>query len=150
VLVRGNTIYSSGSHGIYLDIAATMGSITGNLIHTAGGYGIYNNNAATQQHAMMANNAFYCPTSGQVSGFGEEGPNLWPITETDDPLTDPANDDFTLKSTASGKGAVFPGSFENESLIGYLDAGAVQRQEAASGGTVYVPQSGGGLGVWRS
>jgi len=84
-------------------------------------------------------NCFY-KSSNNLSGLTVNGTE----TTSDPLLTDPANADFTLSSSSPCKATGFPGQFLGGSL-GYLDMGAVQRQESSSGGMIRHPGMSGGL-----
>lgn len=59
-----------------------------------------------------------------------KGPNA---TAVDPEFTDAAGGDFSVGTNV--KATAFPGAFNGSSTTGYLDQGAVQRQEPAGGGT---------------
>ena len=136
ILLLGNTIYRSSDSGVRIQDIDQNVTLINNLFrdngNAAGDYNMYSLAGSFQFASFGAYNIF-----NQGGGLG--GTNLGNYTAhstdlTSDPLlTDPANGDFTLQSTSPAKGAGFPGVFLG-GPTGYLDMGAVQRQESGSGG----------------
>ncbi len=128
--LSNNSIYNAGGDGIEVSGASTGGAILNNIIDTWSGYAV---NASTSSNCNidLINNAYRGTGSGTLNQI-YESENWGSVTESAIPFTNAGSDDFTLKSTAGSKGTGFPGAFENESYTGYLDRGAVQRQEAGA------------------
>lgn len=106
--------------------------IAHNLFSVVGGYGINNSSGTNSNNIRRLGNSFYSITSGQANGLGD-APALAPQTESSQPLTNPGSQDFSLLAAALAKGLGLPGGYENLTDRSYLDAGAVQRQEAGGG-----------------
>lgn len=137
-LIQSNTIYGNGDSGLEIADADTPVHLWSNIFSE-------NGNAAGEYNVeWVAGTAEAVGTHGYNLFFHSGGggaANLLGLTansteSTSDPLfTNAAAGDFSLGSTSPAKAVGFPGQFLNGSL-GYLDIGAVQRQEPASGGVV--------------
>lgn len=158
VLIQSNVFYGNSSHGIewsnYIDTGFV---IRNNIIVNNGGYGITNTAQAAYAHPEFDGNAFYNNTSGSrgsiddTSGINASAPytNIRDVTLTGDPFTNAGAADFTLNNTA-GAGAACratgsPGTLSVLSGIGYLDMGAYQHADPASGGNTILAGTGQGL-----
>lgn len=130
LVVVNNSIYNAGGDAIEVTVGTVSSLIANNIIDTWAGYAI-NSSGAVSANISLVNNAYRGTGSGTLNQV-YESENWGSVTESDIPFTNAGSDDFTLKSTASSKGTAFPGAFENESYTGYLDRGAVQRQEAGA------------------
>jgi len=131
VFIVGCTIRGSMTNGILLGgAAATPGwsYCAENLIVSCTN-GINMANATATNNVKRWNNDYYNCTNNEV-GFGDS-PSFYGQTESGDPNT--SSTDLSLISGANAK-ANGAGLFEVEAYSSYLDIGAVQRQEAASGG----------------
>jgi hypothetical protein len=132
LVVINCTFFDAGADSIRANNATGSVVICNNIFDTAGGYHI-NCAAGTFAGAQVFFNAYRASTSGDL-GNVYESYQVGNVTESVSPFTNAAGGDFTLLSTALSKAAGFPGALENSSLIGYLDLGALQRQEAGGGG----------------
>jgi hypothetical protein len=160
--VFNNTIYNSGRHGINYstDIMVPV-LILNNLLAENKGFGIVGAPAAGDPaDPIWDGNAFYNNTSGARSNMDDAGAvnpqngvaayvRALDVILTADPFTNKAANDFTLNNAAGGGAAVrghgafaaWPGL----SFAGYPDMGAVQHQESAGGGLIYLPGMMGGM-----
>lgn len=137
VAIINNSIYSPAHDGIRLGSAVSANLIIANNIFEDCLYGINNATGTNTNVPNRVGNAFYNMTSGQENGFGD-APAFGATSLGASAFTNAAGGDFTLASTAKALG--LPGLFENEAFSGFLDPGAVQREEpTGGGGTVYVP-----------
>jgi hypothetical protein len=128
--IVNNSIYSAGTDGIRCANTTAMLVIANNIIAESGGWGI-NFSAGNNGAALVYGNGFRSNTSGEINGLTE----TWTWLNQSygsDPFTNAAGDDFSLASAFKALG--FPGPFENETFISYLDQGAVQREEPTGGG----------------
>lgn len=133
------TFRNCGGDGARFDVLpTTYVAVLNCLFAGCGGYGINNATGANTNVVFRLGNDFWSNTSGNENGFGDS-PSLAELTESSDPHT--SSTDLSLVSGASAKAGGQPGRFENETYTGYLDVGAVQRQEAGSGGAVSIFQS---------
>lgn len=153
-VVRNNTVYASGRHGILnLNSAFSSQLWKGNILANNGGFGIVGSlSTALPAAEAYDGNAYYSNTSGtrslmdNVTGIFNSTPytNTQDVTCSASPFTDAANADFTLNNTAGGgaalRGTAQPGAMPGLSQTGYLDFGALQ---ASAGNT-------GGGGIFRS
>ncbi len=93
-------------------------------------------NFGSQGNASMINCAVY-NNSTNVSQTGIPAANLGLITGTSTFFISAAGGNFALNNTSTGGGllraAGFPGTFPAGTSTGYLDIGAVQHQDSASG-----------------
>lgn len=137
-IVAFNTIYNPTGHGILIPASystAVRANIFGNLFHTitgSGKAGIKNNDASAYNNVYRWGNAYYNVTTPE-SGFGDT-PDYDRISEGSDPLTNPASDDFSYKTTADGFQAGTPGLFEGLTIASYASPGAQIPDEVSSGG----------------
>lgn len=136
-VIIGNTIYGCGDSGLEITDVDTVVTLISNIFQDNGNAaGEYNVEIVSGSTADLlgfhSHNCFY-----HAGGGG--GANLLNLTAnstevTTDPLfTNPASGDFTLGSTSPCKGTGFPGAFLG-GPTGYMDMGAVQRQEPTGGG----------------
>lgn len=132
--IIANTFYNPTADGI--SIAAgnnQLGlSILNNIFSGAGAYAVHSESEFPKIYSD--GNCYYNSTSG-VSPAGATGIVLGPNDITTDPgMTDPANQDFTLTTSASAKGAGVPGSWQGlTGNDGSPDIGAIQREESPTG-----------------
>lgn len=135
IFINGNTVYGSGDSGIEV-VDADYGVILLNNIfsengNAAGEYNVEWAAGTGESLSFHAWNVFF------HSGGGG-GANLLNLTvnaqvassefTTDPAFTNAAGGDFSISTTSPAKATGFPGQFLGGSL-GYLDIGAVQRQE---------------------
>ncbi len=136
----GNSIYGCGDSGLEIADADAVVLLFNNIFsengNAAGEYNVEWVAGAAETFGMHAWNVFY------HSGGGG-GANLLNLTVnaqvansefTTDPLfTNAAGGDFSIGSTSPAKATGYPGAFLG-GATGYLDIGAVQRQEPSGGG----------------
>jgi hypothetical protein len=88
----------------------------------------------------------YCASYNNTSGrsTGTLASDFAGVTGTSSFFTNAAGGDFSLNATAGGgaaaRAAGYPGVFPADLTTGYLDIGAAQHADPASGGGGYVPQ----------
>jgi hypothetical protein len=133
VIICNNTFYGCGANGIITnDTTSGLEAVLFNNIFmnngdAAGEYNIELLFNPGDEHLLHGYNVFH---------DGGAGENLLNLTagateSTSDPLfADAANGNFALGSSSPGKATGFPGAFPGGLSTGYLDIGAVQRQEA--------------------
>jgi len=113
--LRNNIFYGNGGFGCNL----TTGSTYPGLVVNAG------------------NNAFGSNTSGARNNLPTESTD---VALTADPFVNTAGGNFALNNTAGGGAALravgIPGVFPAGLTTGYMDIGAVQHQDSASGGGI--------------
>jgi hypothetical protein len=138
----GNSIYSAGGDGVRIASTSVSVFIANNIFSNSAGWGV-NFSSGSNGASVLSGNVYRSNTSGTVNQLTED----WRWGETSlgvDPWTNAAADDFSLVSDA--KALSLPGAFEAETVIGYMDPGAVQRQEPAGGGVLLRhPGMGGGF-----
>lgn len=151
VTIRGNTIHSNDGDGIDISSGQTLVIIHGNNITANGNYGIRAASGQIGIAAFVDYNNFGTGATANTSGdrlnlnAGAHDLNV------DPQYTDAANGDFSVGTNVRAKG--FPDATRyigaNQSLTrSYVDIGAAQRQEAASGGGgAIILQGLGQLGV---
>ncbi len=135
--IIGNTVYGCGDSGLEVADVDTNVFLVNNIFSE-------NGNAAGEYNVeWAAGSADRCGYHGYNCFFhsgGGGGANLSGITAngtevTTDPLfTDAANGNFAIGSSSPAKATAFPGQLLGGPL-GYLDMGAVQRQETGGGST---------------
>jgi hypothetical protein len=131
-----NTAYAAGGHGFLVAgggaaVVQLLNNVFKDNGNAAGEYnvaGIDINKIGFRGFNVM-NQTGGAAGNLQTGTLGEMAPE-----PTGDPLfTDAANGDFSIGSGSPAKAAAHPGAFLSGST-GYLDMGAVQRQEAGGGG----------------
>jgi hypothetical protein len=132
VIMINNTVYNCGNSGLEVTDADTGVVLLNNIFqdngNAAGEYNVEWVAGAAEYLGYHAYNCFY-KSGNNLSGLTANSTEV-----TTDPLfTDAANGDFSLGSSSPCKATGFPGQLLNGSL-GYLDMGAVQRQESGGGG----------------
>ncbi len=139
VVLLGNTVYGCGASGFDVTDADANVVLRNNAFmnngNAAGEANVKWTAGAAELCGLHSHNIFYQDAGTLATGAVNLSGLTANATElTSDPLfVDPANGDFRLQSTSPAKAAGFPGQFLGGSL-GYLDLGAVQRQEASGGG----------------
>ena len=142
ITINGNTVYGCGDSGLEIADTDAMMTLTNNIFsqngNAAGEYNVEWTAGTAQIISLHGWNVFY------HSGGGG-GANLLNLTvnaqvtssefTTDTEFTNAAGGDFSISSTSPAKAAGFPGTFLGGST-GYLDIGAVQRQESSGGGGI--------------
>ena len=125
-----NTIYNSGTDSIRITSVTGGGAIFGNAISngTANTNGI-NSSAGTNGLVTVFGNGFYQQTN-LTSGLVDPSLNFWPISDTAPSFVAPGSNNFQLATGSAFRQAGLPGAFEDISLLGYPDLGAVQSQKS--------------------
>lgn len=131
----GNTVYGGGNSGF----ESTSGNLFGPMINNIFSE---NGNAAGEYNVEMTaggdwlihryNNFYHSGGGGAANLLNITAGSTEPTT--DPTFTDAANADFSIGSSSPAKAAGWPGAFLGAGSTGYLDIGAVQRQEAGSSG----------------
>ena len=135
-VIVNNSIYGCTTAGInFTTLSAASPTLVANNVIEGCPEGVRNSSGtATNFIKRLANSYYNCTTANEV-GFGDTvDPEI--LTESASPFTAAGSADFTLLSTATSKASGVPGRFENSSFTGYLDRGAVQRQEAGGGASL--------------
>jgi parallel beta-helix repeat protein len=139
-IIDGNTIYGCGDSGLAVADADRRIILTNNIFsengNAAGEYNVEWVAGAAEYVGFHAWNVFYHSGGGggaNLSGLTVNAQVASSEFTTDPAFTNAAGGDFSIGSTSPAKAAGFPGQFLGGSL-GYLDIGAVQRQEAGGGG----------------
>lgn len=160
--IIGNTCYANGRYGInygqpYIE-AGTM--ILNNLLVGNGSWGLLGGDSAgSAAQPQFDGNAYYNNTSGTrrfcddtttnpINGVAPYT-NVHDVILSADPFVNAAGGDFKLNNTAGGgaacRAAGYPGTLPG-GLIGYLDMGALQHEDAGGGGGMLVhPGMSGGM-----
>lgn len=112
------------------------GHMLNNMLMSNSGYGIHTENGLARAYESVDYNAFFNNTSGARNVI-LAGPH--DVTLTADPFINAAGNVYHLNTTAGGGAALraagFPGLFPGGLTTGYLDIGAAQHQDSASGGS---------------
>lgn len=146
-LIQQNTIYGNGNSGIEFTDADNHPLMFGNILQNNGdAAGEYNVEwvAGSDLATLHGYNCFNTAAAGGSGNLLGLTTNATEIT-TDPLFGNAAAGDFTLQSTSPCKGTAYPGAFLG-GPTGYLDMGAVQRQESAgAAGVHYRPSMSGNL-----
>jgi len=150
--IIGNTIVGSGSHGIG-NPSLVFGQlvIRDNIIADNGGWGILAvSSGSVPDDPMWDGNLYYNNTSGAIGNLVSGALNAVPYTHvydvnpaSADPVTSHTSgtanfptDNFGPVTTAGPKAATWLSAFPgNTATANYRDMGAVQHQDAGSGGS---------------
>lgn len=139
VAISHCVIMGNGRDGIRTTFPYAIGlggQIVNNVLMSNGGYGIHTENGLARAYETVDYNAFFNNTSGARNVI-LAGPH--DVTLTADPFINAAGNVYHLNTTAGGGAALraagFPGLFPGGLTTGYLDIGAAQHQDVASGGT---------------
>lgn len=133
--IIGNTLYGNGDSGIQIDDADTQVNLLNNIFsengNAAGEFNVEWVAGAAERNSIHSNNIFF--HSGGGGGANLSGLTANATESTSDPLfTNAAGGDFSVGSSSPAKASAYPGQLLGGNL-GYLDIGAVQRQEPAGG-----------------
>jgi hypothetical protein len=160
-VIANNTFDSNTGDGLYLSgnslRTVTDFAILNNIFSNNTGYGVeYLTLSAIAIEAyghLMRGNAFYNNTSGDTLP-SPMPTNLSATTATNPAYVNAAAGNFAIGTALKSKGYPVGGTNyvgTTSTTYSYADPGAAGREEpAGGGGTVYVPQGGGGIGIWRS
>jgi hypothetical protein len=140
VSLVGNTVYGCGNSGMEVADVDLIVFMANNIFQdngdAAGEYNVEWVVGTAETIGIHAFNIFYHQGGGggaNLSGLTLNSHVADSELTTDPLFTDAGAGDFSIGSTSPAKAAGFPGQFLGGSL-GYLDIGAVQRQEPAAGG----------------
>ena len=138
--IIGNTIYGCGDSGLEVADADAMVFLLNNIFaengNAAGEYNIEWVAGNAELVSFHAWNVFYHSGGGggaNLSGLTVNAQVASSEFTTDPGFTNAAGADFSISSTSPAKAAGFPGVFLGAGCTGYLDIGAVQRQEPSGG-----------------
>lgn len=136
--IIGNTIYGCGDSGVDIvdqdQIVITLNNILQDNGNAAGESNIEWEAGAAEYVGFHGWNLLYNNSGADAPiGFTVNAQVAASELTTNPQMTNPAAGDFTLGSSSSAKATGFPGQFLGGPL-GYMDMGAVQRQESGSGG----------------
>lgn len=134
VVILSNTIYGNTLAGLEVTDTDTRVMLYNNIIMNTNSADIVKWTAGNAQLVSSHGyNLFFSSSTGVLNGLTANSTEL-----TSDPLfTTPGSGDFTLQTGSPAKATAYPGVFLGGNT-GYLDMGALQRQEPAGG-------SGGGM-----
>jgi hypothetical protein len=131
--------YAPGGHGINFTSvpgSAVIANCYFENVNQASKAAITNTSGTNAALIHLVGNAYYNCTAN-ISGITETFAIFDNGSLGSAAFTAPGSQDFSVGTVAKALG--FPGKFENTSAYqGYLDVGAVQRQEPAGGGSTYV------------
>lgn len=148
--ILGNTIYGCGNTGIEITDADRQAVLMNNICsengNAAGEYNVEWVAGSAELGSFHGWNVFHHSGGGggaNLSGLTVNAQVASSEFITDPAFTNAAGGDFSIGSTSPAKAAGYPGAFLGGST-GYLDIGAVQRQEAGgSGGGLRLAGHGG-------
>ena len=135
----GNTVYGSGDSGLEITDADGNLVLINNIFsengNAAGEYNVEWFAGDAEKVSFHGWNVFFHSgdAGGSLLGLAVNAQVASSEFTTDPGFTDAAGGNFAISSTSPAKAAGFPGQFLGGSL-GYLDIGAVQRQEPSGGG----------------
>lgn len=139
LVLEGNTIYGCGDSGLEGTDAEDNITLINNIFMNNGdAAGEYNVELVSNLDIIgfHAWNIFYDNgAGGNLLGLTANGQVASSEFTTDPLFTNAAGGDFSIGSTSPAKATGFPGQFLGSISLGYLDIGAVQRQEPAGGST---------------
>jgi hypothetical protein len=128
----GNTIYNTTNGFEHRN--GQQAIVMNNLFHTCTNAITTIGSTFTDMSPWVINNAYYNVTNQLSSDINADTGQSYAITESSDPLVDPANDDFSLADGASSIGAAYPYQFIHADTRQYADVGAGQRDGSAGSG----------------
>lgn len=136
--IFGNTIYGNGNSGVEYSDAETFGVLMNNIIsengNAAGEHNVECASSSGDRHGWHGYNVFFHSGGGGASNLSGLTAGSSELT-TDPQMTNPAAGDFTIPTGSPAKAAGWPGaSLGINGGTGYLDIGALQRQETGGGG----------------
>jgi hypothetical protein len=117
--------------------------VTNSIFDSCSTTGLNNATGTNSNLVFRAGNLFH-GNGANEAGFGD-APSFFEQADAGSPFTAAGSDDFSLVTGSNAKANGVPGLFENLSVKSYLDIGAVQREEAATGGMLRHPGMSGGL-----
>lgn len=136
VSLINNTIYGNGDSGLEVTDADTVVAIRNNIFsengNAAGEFNVEWSAGAAENVGFHGYNLFFHSGGGGGANLSGLTTNSTELT-TDPVFANAAGGDFSLDTTSPAKATGFPGTLLSGST-GYIDLGAVQRQEAGGGG----------------
>lgn len=136
-ILVGNVVYGSNAHGLGITDADWTWVMVNNIFLDNGNTGTeYNVNfpsGSGQNTGYSSNNIFSQAGARGGTNFNNFAAGTADLT-SDPAFTAPISGDFTIPTTSPAKAAGYPGVFIGGST-GYMDIGAVQRQESSSSGS---------------
>jgi hypothetical protein len=140
IFMSGCTVSNCGGDGVAITgvTAGQAGYIMSCLFRICGGWGINNSSGTILTMVQIGLNDYYSCTNGNVTGFGDSTVNFWEQNDSADPVVSSTNLSLVAGSHALNNG--FPGIFENESFISYVDCGAVQGPHIGGSGPLVPPE----------
>jgi hypothetical protein len=140
IFMANCTVSNCGGDGVAITgvTAGSSGYIMSCLFRTCGGWAINNSSGTNLTMTQIALNDYYNCSSGNVTGFGDSVTNFWEQTDSADPIVSSSNLSLVAGAHALNNG--FPGIFENESYISYVDCGAVQGPHIGGSGPLVPPE----------
>ena len=140
LILEGNTVYGCGDSGLEVADIDRQTLVTNNIFsengNAAGEYNVEWLAGTAELIGFHGWNVFYHSGGGggaNLSGLTVNAQVASSEFTTDPGFTDAAGGNFAISSTSPAKASGYPGVFLGGST-GYLDIGAVQRQEAGGGG----------------
>lgn len=135
VSILNNTIYNCANSGLEVtDIDANIAFFNNIFQNNGDAANEYNVEFVANTAELVSRHGYNCFNTASAGGSA----NLFNVTAdgteiaTDPSFTNAAGGDFSLGSSSPCKATGFPGQFLGANL-GYMDMGAVQRQEAGGG-----------------
>lgn len=130
--VRNNTVYANGNSGLEVTDADAPVNLVNNILsengNAAGEFNVEWVAGSAEMSGVHDNNCFF--SSGGGGSANLSGLTATATEATTDPLfTNPSGGDFSLGAASPCKATGFPGQILGGNL-GYLDMGAIQRQES--------------------
>lgn len=139
------TIYSNGgTNGVRSSVAITTGAYFFHNCIIGGCTNGINNTAASNVNGIYVVGCQFYGCTNNLVNITEQSDvtdaltaSLFNIDSDTDPFTAKASGNFTLLAGAAARQAGFPRIYDNTSMIGYPDIGAVQAQALAPSGSSY-------------
>lgn len=124
----GNT--GASSDGASLDGGGSLNQIFNCIFASNGAYGI--DYDASTTNSIFLDFTDYNNFNGNATAAVNNGATQAHDSTADPQFTNAASDNFAIGTNLKGLG--FPGSYPSGLSVGYVDIGAVQREEASGGG----------------
>lgn len=149
-VLLGNTFYNSGDSGFEYTSPSFLTAFNNVFLDNGDAGTEYNIEGYTDADLFELSDYNCLSIAGARGGGNYTGHSLGANSITTDPaMTAPATGDFSLGSSSPAKATGYPGGFPGATSTGYLDMGAIQRQEpvggGGSGGLITHPGMTGGL-----
>lgn len=134
----GNVSYSNDTHGLVVadqdSPVVLFNNIFSNNGTTSGEYNVLWSAGAAERQGFHGYNIFH--QGGAADNLSGITANSTELT-TDPVFTNAAAGDFSIGSSSPAKAAGYPGAFLGALSTGYMDIGAVQRQESTGSSTAH-------------